>query len=158
MNAKVTPGFIQGHKKYTEAGTGKGAFAGVIWNQAPIEVALGEGLRERIDQCVQIGASTAAANMEYADEPSSPGEFPRRVTGLLAENITSEVAGSGLNAAGRFGVLVNEADGKDLIYALFLETGTKKMLPRPWLSLTLAEVWGQWKSILGNPGTPYVGK
>jgi hypothetical protein len=147
--ARVTPGFIQGHK-YSGVG------ATMQWDQGPIDIALGESLKARIDQCVQIGASTAAANMEFADEPSSPGEFPRRVTGLLADNISSEVAGDGLNVAGRFGVLVDEAEGVDLIYALLLETGTSKMLARPWLSLTLSEIWDQWKAILGQSGTPYV--
>ncbi|MFA5054304.1 MAG: hypothetical protein WC565_09610, partial [Parcubacteria group bacterium] len=146
--------FIQSHK-YSGVG------AGMQWNQGAIDVALGEALKERIDQCVQIGASTAAANMQFADEPSSPGEFPRRVTGLLADNISSEVAGSGLNVAGRFGVLVDDAEGVDLIYALLLQTGWtstagNKVLPRPWLTLTLSEIWDQWKAILGQSGTPYV--
>jgi len=151
--AKVTPGFIQGHK-YSGAAGREGAFS---WDQGPIDVALGESLKERIGQCVLLGATVAAVNMVYADEPSSGGEYPRRVTGLLAENISSEVGGSGLDVAGRFGVLVDEADGVDLIYALLLQTGWtstagKNVLPRPWLTLTLIDVWNQWRAILGAAG------
>lgn len=62
-------------------------------------------------------------------DPSNPGEPPHKVTGQLQRSVTSQPSADGLN------YLV----GTNIPYGSFLEFGTSKMAPRPWLRPTLFE-------------------
>lgn len=57
--------------------------------------------------------------------PSRPGEPPRVDTGRLRSSITHEVVSKLKGIVGRVGTNVK--------YGRYLELGTSKMLPRPWL-------------------------
>lgn len=59
--------------------------------------------------------------------PSSPGEEPKKVTGFLQRSIAHEMSDDGQQAY----------VGTNLDYGLYLETGTSKMAARPWLRSTL---------------------
>ena len=78
--------------------------------------------------------------------PSKPGGFPHLVTRHLRKNITSEVdripAGSGSVIIGRAGT--------NVIYGKYLETGTRKMARRPWLTLSLQKSKYKMKRILSE--------
>jgi len=63
----------------------------------------------------------------YGLDPSASGEFPHKLTGNLQRSITYEMADGGQRA------LV----GSGVTYAKFLELGTSKMAPRPFLRPTL---------------------
>ena len=58
---------------------------------------------------------------------SKPGEYPRKQAGHLRRTITYEVDEA--TATARFGT--------NLLYGKFLELGTKRMRPRPFLRKTL---------------------
>lgn len=131
------------------------ALAKIKWNVEPINIKIGLRMRGRIERCVALAAAHAAESMPYQPSPSVPGDFPSRWNENLAESITYDVSGMLFTLRGRFGVLyTHAADGTYLIYALYLETGTVKMLPRPWIALTLDEIWDDWQRILGGSAGP----
>ena len=60
-------------------------------------------------------------------DPSSPGEPPKKLTGTLRIGVLQEKE-----------LLVPEARvGTNVPYGKWLEMGTRKMAPRPWLSAAL---------------------
>jgi HK97 gp10 family phage protein len=81
----------------------------------------------------------------YGAARSAPGEPPRKQTGRLRASVTSEVDEGALEA--RVGTNINDPP-----YPRWLELGTGKMAPRPWLRRALAEVQGQIMQILSGGG------
>ncbi len=122
----------------------------VEWNAAPWIAALNAEMAERVKACAIEAVAVAKENMQHSDVPSAPGEYPRVDTGTLRDNITfqgPDIEGSRI--VGRFGVFERMAGGKPLDYAYYLEVGTRRMAPRPWLTLTIDACWNTWKRILG---------
>jgi hypothetical protein len=76
-------------------------------------------------------------------EPSAAGEYPKKVLGHLRRNVQSEF--DPVEPSARVGTNVK--------YGKYLEMGTRKMKPRPWLSLAIREFRRGIKSILekGRP-------
>ena len=72
--------------------------------------------------------SGRAASYTVYPHPSKPGEAPRKRTGWLQRNLKWEVDEEGV---GRVGVVANAK------YGLYLELGTSRMKPRPFLLATL---------------------
>jgi HK97 gp10 family phage protein len=58
-------------------------------------------------------------------DPSKPGEPPKKVTSHLFQNIRKTVHATRYSVIGRY--------GSSVIYAAYLELGTRKMAPRPFL-------------------------
>ncbi len=71
-----------------------------------------------------------AASYTVYPHPSKPGESPRKRTGWLQRNVKYEVSREGV---GRVGVTRNA------LYGLFLELGTARVRPRPWLLATVSK-------------------
>jgi HK97 gp10 family phage protein len=71
---------------------------------------------------------------------SKPGEPPRVQTGTLRRSITHEI--HPILPIGRVGTNVK--------YGKFLEFGTRRMAPRPWLRLALAKSRDKIKRIMGR--------
>lgn len=80
------------------------------------------------------GTGTRARGLD----PSKPGEYPKKVIGMFRRSIAFEMDRKNLIAR----------VGSNLKYARFLELGTRKMRPRPWLRLGIAETLGQMKEIM----------
>lgn len=72
-------------------------------------------------------------------EPSAPGEAPKKVRGDLQRSITYQMDNDKLGAR----------VGTNLIVGFFLEMGTSKMAPRPFLRSTLIEEQAKIEQILG---------
>lgn len=66
---------------------------------------------------------------ERGGNPSDPGEYPRKVSGHLRRNIQAEFDRS----------ILTSRVGTNVIYGKHLETGTRKMKRRPWMSRGLLE-------------------
>lgn len=64
--------------------------------------------------------------------PSVAGNPPAIDTGTLLQSVTHSVGEEGSSAVGRVGSTLKNPD-----YPTFLEYGTSKMKPRPWLSTAL---------------------
>ena len=78
--------------------------------------------------------------------PSYAGNPPAPDTGTLMRSITHSVTVKGNEVIGEVGSLIHDSD-----YPRFLEYGTSKMKPRPWLSASLikCQSWmaNLWKEI-----------
>jgi HK97 gp10 family phage protein len=81
-------------------------------------------------------------------EPSQSGDFPHLQTGNLRRSITHEVDGQKLIAR----------VGTNAIYSKFLELGTSKMQPRPFLQRVLDEHRAELRAILAGKMPPLLGK
>jgi HK97 gp10 family phage protein len=84
--------------------------------------------------------------LKYGAFPSSPGEPPRKQTGRLQGSITWELSRRGL-----FGRGLMARVGTNVDYGRYLELGTRRMRPRPWLKRSLDAVKPQIKMILSRP-------
>lgn len=78
--------------------------------------------------------------------PSYAGNPPAPDTGTLMRSITHEVTMQGREVVGEVGSIISNSD-----YPKYLEYGTSKMKPRPWLSASLikCQSWmaNLWKEI-----------
>ena len=131
----------------------------VDFKPGPVIAVIDATIHSRMEQAMKLASETAKENMQQGlSFPSRPGDMPRADSEMLIRNIEYKVFDSPTEIVGAFGVFKEQdtypENGKvvDLIYALYLETGTARMDPRPWLTLTVAEVWDQWQQILGCGG------
>ena len=80
--------------------------------------------------------------------PSVEGYAPAPDTGTLLQSITHSVEVEGYETIGEVGSIIHNSD-----YPKFLEYGTSKMKPRPWLSASIAKchsfMANLWKEIFG---------
>ena len=78
--------------------------------------------------------------------PSYAGNPPAPDTGTLMRSITHSVTVKGNEVIGEVGSIIHDSD-----YPRYLEYGTSKMKPRPWLSASLIKCQGWmanlWKEI-----------
>lgn len=87
-----------------------------------------EQLENRMHRAGKRVERVAKMSMRDGGTPhvrSNPGEPPRVETGNLKESVTTETE--------RSDRMVETRIGTNVIYGLFLELGTSKMAPRPWL-------------------------
>lgn len=89
--------------------------------------------------------SGRAATHTVYPHPSRPGEPPRKRTGWLQRNVNYELDRKRL--AGRIGIATNAK------YGAFLELGTRRMQPRPFLLSTIRANMDAARAIMRG-GTP----
>lgn len=75
-------------------------------------------------------------------DPSKPGEPPRKRTGWLQRNVAYEIDSEKLTV--KIGCTANAP------YGLYLELGTSRMAPRPWLLVTAQKHARQIEQIVGE--------
>lgn len=66
--------------------------------------------------------------------PSIPGSAPAPDSGELMRSITHDVSSKDGNSVGHVGSIINNPP-----YPVYLEYGTTKMKPRPWLSASIIQ-------------------
>jgi len=154
---------VQGGGKLYQFGPMAGAYVWVDFNPGKIIAVIDATIHARMETAMKLAMNTAKDNMQDMS-PSAEGDMPGIDSGTLKANIEYKIIDSATEIVGAFGVFKasapNEHTGEvvDLIYALYLETGTGapyNMNPRPWLTLTVAEVWDQWQSIFSIGGSGF---
>jgi len=126
--------------------------AKVTWMGDGVRDRIGREMGRRLKACGQVGADHAktlistdgtgvgeGGNLIYGANPSKPGEPPHVQTGRLRASVAYEVEGT----VARIGTNVK--------YGRFLETGSSRMAPRPWLRRMLAEMTPTFRAILTAP-------
>jgi len=100
------------------------------------------------DICVSAVAE-GKTNMHRVGVPSEPGAWPNIDSGTLQRSITYDITVKGKEVTGFFGIIPWIAGGQQLGggaageargYPYWLEVGTKKMRPRPWMTFTMDHV------------------
>ena len=132
---------------------------GTYWNPAPFKAQVQNNAMVRMRRAMTILVAYAKVEIQELGTGvhSKPGEFPASQSNLLRTNITMDFDIGPTSVTGYFGVIPTSEseDAKGLMYALYLETGTKTedgdviMEPRPWLTLTLDAKMEEVKKILG---------
>lgn len=116
------------------------------WFGGAISRLIGKEMGQRLFKAGTIYSRFAKQKMiarvnRDGKNPSRPGEFPKVASSNLVKNITFEVDPGG--KSGRWGTNVK--------YGRWLETGTRLMRPRPWMSLTNAAKRTQVRQMLERP-------
>ena len=133
------------------AGGGKINIGGSIieFNPVPFTNVVMNNIEERLEACGELFEERAKANFVFQYPPaSSPWDFPHERSGEMKEAISHVVFNRGDAAVMEAGIIDPNLSGRLNIYPHMLETGTSLMAPRPWLTITLDEVWNDWAQIL----------
>lgn len=151
-----------GGGKLMQFGPMAGLYVWTDFNPGRVIAVIDATIHARMEAAMKLAVDIAKENMQQIPPPSQKGDMPAVDSGILKDNIEYKIFDSPSQIIGAFGVFNKTATdpaGKvvDLIYALYLETGTTAghMNPRPWLTLTVAEVWDQWQSIFGTGGSVF---
>lgn len=93
---------------------------------------------------INVEGTSGSGNtkLHYNTNPSLPGEPPHKQTGRLLGSVAFELVGYVARV------------GTNLKYGRWLEMGTKKMQPRPWLRRALAEMRAKVEALLSAPFEP----
>lgn len=110
---------------------------------AEIEAAGFESItRCTVELWTECTKAVGIANPRPYDQPSQPGEPPRLRTAFGQRNIAYE-----LNKAegwGKVGVRKNAR------YMAYLDQGTNRVKPRPWLLATAKRIWNRLQKLAQN--------
>src|SRR4051812_38666210 len=93
-------------------------------------------MRENVNTA-QPYRRVAGGTRDIGVQPSLPGQFPHKLSGQLLKSITYKV-----DAAHSTLIVGSNLKG----HPGFLQTGTRRMAPRPWVSLT----WNREKAAVGK--------
>ena len=97
-------------------------------------------IRQKLNVSASVARAKAIARSrarrrrlaKFVYQASLPGQPPRKRSGALQKSVTSQVTrGDGV---------VRIKIGSAVQYARYLELGTKRMRPRPWLKSGVAEI------------------
>ena len=108
-------------------------------------------LSERLEACGKVFVERARDNFVFSYPPHSmPWDFPHyKPDGeTMKDHIDWTVFDRGNEIVMQAGIIDDNLPGRLNIYPHMLETGTSLMAPRPWLTITLDEVWLDWGAIL----------
>lgn len=121
------------------------------WHGEGVQARIRAEMARRIHACAVLvlnrarelistpGTTAGKKRRVYGTNPSAPGEPPHKQTGRLRQSVAREVHG------------LTARVGTNVQYGRWLELGTSRMAPRPWLRRALMECADQIRSILSRP-------
>jgi len=137
-------------------GGGKYNYGGSVveFNPTPFVNVVMENVEHRLEAAGELFVERAKENFVYAYPPHSmPWDFPHYREAeegptRLRDAIAWRVFDRGIDVVMQAGIIDENLSGRLNIYPHMLETGTRFMAPRPWLTITTDEVWNDWERIL----------
>jgi len=124
----------------------------VEFNPTPFVNVVMENIEDRLKECGELFVERAQANFVAMSPPTSePWGFPHidpREELEMRDFIKFSVFNRGDAAVMQAGIIDEDLPGRLNIYPHMLETGTRFMAPRPWITITMDEVWFDWERIL----------
>jgi len=108
-------------------------------------------LSDRLEACGAVFVERAVDNFAFSYPPHSmPWDFPHYNPDgeTMRDHINYTVFMRGPDMVMQAGIIDDDLPGRLNLYPGYLETGTSKMAPRPWVTITTDEVWGDWAAIL----------
>lgn len=143
---------VQGHAKELISVEGTGVWASkkakrgsIGWRSGWVHIGqnatVGQIIMHRkTGALVHEKRTSKSQRLAYNAFPSKPGEPPRVQTGRLRGSVAWEMSSKFIARV-----------GTNVKYGRWLESGTRKMRPRPWLRRALNEMVGEINRILGLP-------
>ncbi len=110
--------------------------ARIVWHGKEFEKEISRLVRKKLKLAAEEVANQVKRNISTGRPASKPGAFPHVDTGRLRNSIFWELAG------GNTAIV-----GTSVEYGLFLEIGTRRMSPRPFLRPTLGQMRGKIEKI-----------
>ena len=128
----------------------------VQFDPTPFTNVVMANISERLEACGELFVEMAQANFVFSYPPHSmPWDFPHYNEGgeTMKDHIRYTVFDRGNEIVMQAGIIDDDLPGRLNIYPGMLETGTSKMAPRPWLTITVDEIWLDWGAILTGMGS-----
>lgn len=111
----------------------------IKWRQPRFMKKTFQQVERGVENACLFGVAEMKKNLNRGNadgtNPSQPGEYPKKVTGTLQNNVAYEVKLENKQIRGMLGVRQSPATK----YARALEQGTSKMAPRPFARRTIFE-------------------
>jgi hypothetical protein len=104
-----------------------GVYDGIVKSCALVERTAKEKMRDAV-------VDMDKAYGKRGHHPSVPGSAPAPDTGTMLQSVTHSIEEEGSHVIGYVGSVL-----KDPPYPTYLEEGTSKMSPRPWLQVSIDE-------------------
>lgn len=133
------------------------AYYGVEFNPTSFINVVMENVEHRLEAAGKLLVARAKSNfIAMSPPPSEPWEFPHidpREEVMMRDFIDYKVFDRGNSVVMQAGIIEENLPGRLNIYPGMLETGTSKMDPRPWLTITLDESWAELVGIMTGVGS-----
>lgn len=133
------------------------AYAGVQFNATSFIDVVMENVEYRLEAAGKLLVTRAQANfVGVSPPPSDPWGFPHidpREAVKMQDYIDYTVFDRGNSVVLQAGIIGESLPGRLGLYPGYLETGTSKMDPRPWLTITLDESWAELVGIMTGMGS-----
>jgi len=115
----------------------------VAFNATPFINVVMSNISERLEAAGELFVEAAKANFVFQYPPHSmPWDFPHHGEEFeMRDAIDFVVLDRGNEIVLQAGIVDDDLPGRLNIYPHMLETGTRYMAPRPWLTITLDETW-----------------
>ena len=125
----------------------------VEFNPTPFVNVVMANVSSRLEQAGILFTEAAKENFVFMAPPHSmPWDFPHAETGKMEEAIDWIVFDRPGEIVMQAGIIDDNLPGRLNIYPHMLETGTSRMAPRPWLTITLDETWFVLEEIMTGMG------
>ena len=134
------------------------AYYGVQFNATSFTNVVMKNVEQRLKAAGELLVTRAQANfVGVSPPPSEPWDFPHidpREVVEMRDYIDYTVFDRGDSVVLQAGIIGEDLPGRLGLYPGYLETGTSRMDPRPWLTITLDESWAELGGIMTGMGSP----
>ena len=129
------------------------AYHGVLFDPTSFTQVVMNNVSHRLEMVGELLASRAQENfIAVSPPPSDPWQFPHADSWRMHDAIGYKVFDRTDAIVMQAGIVEEDLPNRLEIYPHMLETGTSRMDPRPWLTITLDESWAEMVGIMTGAG------